>query len=60
LLNYILTSFIVRSEIRSKKIIEKEDLQDSKQDKQFDQDNDPELPANGHTAETIPVKIEGF
>jgi len=40
--------------------MEKKDPKDSKQDKQFDQDNDPKLPANSHTAETIPVKIEDF
>jgi len=40
--------------------MEEEYPQDSKQDKQFDQDDDPELLANGHAPETIPVKIEDF
>jgi len=34
----------------------KEDLQDEKYDKKFNQDNDPQFPADGHGSEAVSIK----
>jgi len=43
-----------------KDIGEKEDFQDQKNNKKFDQDNNPESFTHGHTPETIEIEAINF
>jgi hypothetical protein len=53
-------SFLIIVEFHFKDIREKENFQNEEQDKKLDQNNYPQLFANGHTPETVVIKIKYF
>jgi hypothetical protein len=58
LINDIIASLPISREILLQKIRKKEQFQDKKENKNFYQNNDPELFTYGHTPETLVIKPE--
>jgi hypothetical protein len=60
LFNHVVTSFFIRIEVGFKKIRKEKEFENGKHDKQFDNDNKPQLSPPGHTPKSIVVKPENF
>jgi hypothetical protein len=56
----MIASLLVSFKITLKQIREKEKTQYGKHDKEFYQDDPPQLPAPGHSPESIIIKAEYF
>ena len=56
--NNVIAPFFIGAEPGLKKIRKKENLHNGKKDEELDQDDDPELPADGHIPEAVVVKPE--
>jgi len=53
-------SFLIAAEIAFQQIGEKDEPENGKHDKKFNQDDPPELPPPGHPSEAIIIEIEYF
>jgi hypothetical protein len=57
-IDYIVAFFLIRVELRSKKVLKEEKLQDGEHDKKLDEDDDPQLSSNGHAAEAVIIEVK--